>query len=44
MTIWAAALIALIAAWIITGGLALIGAGIPLMREKIRKKRRQGHE
>lgn len=42
MTIWIWALIALGAAWAFMLALGMIGAGLPVLREKIRKKRGTG--
>lgn len=44
MTFWAWVLVVVGAAWAFMIGLAAIGAGIPLLRDKIRKTRGQDHE
>lgn len=42
MTFWAGVLTILGTVWAFTLMVALIGAGVPVLREKIRKKRRTG--
>ena len=42
MTFWEMALVVLAIVWAFMIGLAVFGAGVPLLREKIRKKRRTG--